>query len=377
MARKLQRHRLHAVTLAAAAALVSLVAFAGVGSAAPQARPANTAEPAISGRAAIGSTLRATQGSWSGSPTSFAYQWVRCPSSGGRPDGSDCAAIGGATTSAYVVATADAGGRLRVRVTASNADGSATAASNPTALVPAATQRPRNTAEPAIAGSVRVGSTLTGSQGAWANGPTSFAYQWVRCPSNGGRADGSNCAVIAGATTQSYVVSTSDVGARLRIRVTAANAAGSTTVASNATALVPSAQAPTGCPAGTGAVRVDQVGMPARLEISGQQLSPTVVTRTTGAVTVRIRVTACQGRPVSGALVYVAAVPYNQFTVPAEQASDANGWATLTMHRMRGFPASQRQQLLALFSRARRPAENPLGGISTRRLISFPVSLSR
>jgi hypothetical protein len=377
MPRTLQRHRLHAVTFAAAAGAISLVAFAGVGSAAPEARPANTAEPAISGRAAIGSTLRATQGAWSGSPTSFSYQWVRCPSSGGKPDGSDCAAIGGATTSAYVVATADVGARLRVRVTASNADGSATAASNPTALVPAAAQRPRNTAEPTIAGAVRVGGTLTGSQGAWRNSPTSFAYQWVRCPSNGGRSDGSNCAAVAGATTQSYVVSTNDVGARLRIRVTAANAAGSTTVASNATGVVPAAQPATGCPSGAGAVRVDQVGMPARLEISGQQMSPSRVTRSTGAVTVRIRVTACQGRPVSGALVYVAAVPYNQFNVPTEQATDANGWATLTMSRMRGFPASRRQQLLALFSRARRPGDNPLGGISTRRLISFPVSLGR
>lgn len=377
MTQKLHRNRLRAATLAAAAGLISLVAFAGIGSAAPQAKPTNTAEPAISGAATIGSTLTATRGSWTGSPTAYAYQWVRCPSSGGKPDGSDCAAIGGATTSAYVIAAADAGRRLRVRVTASNADGSATAASNPTALVPAAAQRPANTAEPAIAGSVTVGSTLTATQGSWRNSPTTYAYQWVRCPASGGRPDGSDCAAISGATTRAYLVSATDAGSRIRVRVTATNTAGSATAASNATALVPPAQAPTGCPAGTGGIRSDQLAAPARLSVSGQQMTPSVVTRSTDVVTVRIRVTACGNRPVSGALVYVAAVPYNQFNVPAEQATDGDGWATLTMRRLRGFPASRRQQLLALFARARRANENPLGGLSTRRLISFPVSLGR
>ena len=196
MAEKLQRHRTRSVLLAATAVVLSLVAFAGSGSAAPQAAPENTAEPAVTGTATIGSTLRATQGSWSGSPTSYRFQWVRCPSSGGRPDGSDCAAIGGATTSAYVIAAADAGRRLRVRVTASNDDGSATAASNPTALVPAAAQRPASTADPAIAGTATVGSTLTATQGSWRNSPTSFAYQWVRCPAGGGRPDGSDCHAV-------------------------------------------------------------------------------------------------------------------------------------------------------------------------------------
>lgn len=369
-----------AVGILVGAIALALVAMTGAGTAASQAAPTSTTQPAISGTASVGSTLTATQGTWTENPSSFAFQWVRCPSSGGLPDGSDCAAVGGATTQAYIVSSADVGFRLRVRVTATNADGSATAASNATVLVAAASQPPERVSDPVVSGTPRAGSTLTATQGQWRNNPTSFAYQWVRCPTSGGNPTGSDCAAIGGATVATYQVSTADVGRRLRVRVTATNSDGSATSASNATALVqaaPPAPAPTGCPAGTGAIRPEQITPPARLLIDRQVVTPSVVTRDTQTITTRFRVSACGGRPVQGMLVYVTGVPYNQFSVPREQLTGADGFAQLTMNRLRGYPASPRQQLLVMFVRARKPGEALLGGISTRRLISFRVDLRR
>jgi len=236
----------------------------------------------------------------------------------------------------------------------------------------ASTAAPTLQSAPTISGTPAVGSTLTATSGSWSSSSTiRYTYQWRRCSSAG-----TGCSNIGGADSSTYQVRGADVGHTLRVRVTARNADGSSQADSNPTAVVKPAApapAPTGCPAGTGGVDVTQLSLPARLLIDGQSASPSTITRSTNDITLRFHVSACGGRPVQGALVYAAAVPFNQFSI-SETPTGADGWATMTEHRLGGFPASSKQQLLAVFVRARKSGENILSGISTRILVSFPVS---
>jgi hypothetical protein len=122
-------------------------------------------------------------------------------------------------------------------------------------------------------------------------------------------------------------------------------------------------------------VNVSQLSPPARLLIDQIQFSPSVVRSDTNQVVARFHVSACGSRPVEGALVYATAVPFNQLSIPPEQGTGADGWATITFTRLSGFPVSPHQSLIAVFARARKSGENLLAGISTRRLVSVRVSL--
>jgi len=209
--------------IAAGALALGIMAPAAVGA---LLRPANLILPAISGKAQVGRTLKASPGSWSGSPTSYAYRWKRCDSSG-----SHCVAISGADSSRYVLTRADRGSTVRLTVIAYNAAGRSSARSAPTAVV--AVEAPLNTSPPKIAGVLRLGATLAASAGSWSGSPTSYAYHWERCNSRG-----QECAGISGATLPSYLIAPRDVGATLRVSVTASNGAGRSSATSSPTGVI-------------------------------------------------------------------------------------------------------------------------------------------
>jgi hypothetical protein len=83
------------------------------------AKPQNTNKPKIAGQPLPGKTLTCTNGTWSGDPSAFSYQWRR-----------DGAAISNATASQYRVKSGDSGHRLTCTVTAANPAGSASATSD-------------------------------------------------------------------------------------------------------------------------------------------------------------------------------------------------------------------------------------------------------
>jgi hypothetical protein len=337
------------------------------------AAPSNNTAPTISGTAKTGSTLTAGPGTWNGSsPMSFAYRWLICGAAGEA-----CHDIAGATNQTYQLKSEDLGNTARVRVTATNAEGSASAVSGATQRITVG--EPVNTSQPTMSGKPATGSTLSANPGTWTGtAPITFQYRWLICGTNG-----EACHDIAGATSQTYQLKSEDLGNTVRVRVTATNAGGSaseTSVPSARIAAGPAASPSTGCPktaAGAAAVAVADVAAPARLQIDRFQLVSGAITRNMQSFSLRLHVGSTCGQAVNGALVYATAVPYQQVTVPRESATDANGWVTLSFNRLAGFPATSKQQLMVLFVRARQPNGDVLAGISTRRLISLRVDLRR
>lgn len=81
---------------------------------------------------------------------------------------------------------------------------------------------PVNTTPPAVTGT----TTLTCTTGIWTYAPTEYEYQWMR-----------GATPIAGATANTYAVTPTDSGTNVSCRLTAINAAGATSISSNAIAV--------------------------------------------------------------------------------------------------------------------------------------------
>jgi virginiamycin B lyase len=175
-----------------------------------------------------GVKVAAYRGSWTGLPTGYKNQWVRCDADG-TSNCTDITAYGAAAT--YTPVDLDVGHTLRVRVIATSADGdSQPALSAPSGVVtgnvPAVTQAPEiKTASPVV------GVKVSAYRGKWTNQPATFTFRWYRCDADGV----SNCTLAKGpGASGSYTPVLADLGRALVVTVVATNATGDSAVARSA-----------------------------------------------------------------------------------------------------------------------------------------------
>lgn len=232
-------------------------------------------KPTIAGSPQVGFTLTARAGTWTPWPT-FSYSWTR-----------DGVLIAGQTGVTYRVTEQDRGAALAVTVTGTKTGYATTSTTSDAMTVPAPTptapptaapttaptptptvaptQAPTPTptptlapttaptpepttpapdsftaaATPTIAGTARVGFTLSARAGVWTPWPT-FSYAWLR--------DG---VVIAGQTGVTYRVQAGDAGSRISVTVTGTKTGYATQSLTSAELQVPAASTPTPTPAPT------------------------------------------------------------------------------------------------------------------------------
>ncbi len=173
--------------------------------------PENVKPPVVSGKPEVGKTLGCSTGTWTGSPTSYEYQWW-------RDEGGTEIELS-SKTSNYTVVEADVGNALLCAVTATNAGGSTTRVSEPVVVAKAGTP-PKNLSRPEVSGTPTPGHELTCSQGTWSGNPSQFTYQWVRDKGS------SEEDVLELGTSSRYSVVSADAGQKLTCDVTAISSEG-------------------------------------------------------------------------------------------------------------------------------------------------------
>lgn len=164
---------------------------------APGDAPVSSVAPSISGVLNVGKTLTANPGTWTPTPTSYAYQW--------KAAGTD---IAGATAPTFTLTSAELGKVITVTVHAKKVGFQDGVATSP-ATTPVSTEPITVTRGPKLGGRARVGQVLRAVPGTVAPSNVKVTYQWLRSGK-----------VIPGATRSTHRVTTSDLGSRVSVRVT-------------------------------------------------------------------------------------------------------------------------------------------------------------
>jgi hypothetical protein len=179
--------------------------------------PVNTVAPVVSGSPYVGDLLTTTDGTWSGSPTSFTYQWKRGATNIGT------------NANTYTLVNADANTSITCVVTATNATGSTNATSN--IYPPYGLAAPTNITPPSIDNLTTwmVGMTIGFTGNNWDGNPVpTLTYQWQRTGGN-----------ISGATDETYDLTPSDEGYMVGVKCTATNTQGTAFELSNTVLIEP------------------------------------------------------------------------------------------------------------------------------------------
>ena len=210
-----------------------------------------TGAPAITGPPQVGSELTVGQGTMADTdglpddfPDDYTFQWKRENS-----DGTNSTYISGATSSTYTLVDADAGKKVKVRVSFTDDAGHREEITSP--AFPSGTDTVKintpATGAPAISGSGRVGQTLTASTTGIsdANGLTSptYSYQWIQV-------DGTTETDV-GTDAATYMPVAADVGKRIKVEVSFTDDDGFAEARTSAAVAIRAATPPATCPAFT------------------------------------------------------------------------------------------------------------------------------
>ena len=232
---------------------------------------------------------------------------------------------------------------------------------------------PSNTQPPVVSGVPEVGKELATTNGTWSGStPLSFSYQWRRCDKTGG-----GCANISGATDNNYKLQGADGGNTLRAVVTAKNSDGSDNATSVPTAVIPAAPVSSnGCPADKSlkTAPIADLTPPARTQIVAFDVLSGPINRNTNSFTMKVRVGEHLQRQHQGCerlcdCSAVQPVPYPSRTAHRGRRHHDHG-----LPPRRKLPREQQTAAVDPLIRATKPGEDPLAGVSTRRLVAVDFS---